>query len=71
MTYHRALDLLSAQGYAVGTPNSQTGEVRIWAPGGTESVEVRIGRELDDLAAGKLTLEQICERRDDEVPSEP
>jgi hypothetical protein len=29
-----------------------------------------MGRELEDLAAGRLSLDEICDRREDEVLAE-
>ncbi len=62
-----ALDILRAQGYAVGTPNADTGRVRIWVRGSDEAVDVEIGRELHEVAEGKLTFEDIQARREDEA----
>ena len=61
-----ALDILRAQGYAVGTPDVHTGRVRAWLRGSDEAVDVQIGRELHELAEGKLSFEDIGERREDE-----
>ena len=62
-----ALDILRAQGYAVATPNADTGRVRVWVRGSDEAVDVEIGRELHELAEGKLTFEDIRARREDET----
>ena len=62
-----ALDILRAQGYAVGTPDAHTGRVRIWMHDGDEAVEVDAGRELRELAEGKLTFADIRMRREDEA----
>jgi hypothetical protein len=35
-----ALDILRAQGYAVGTPDAHTGRVRVWIRGSDEAVDV-------------------------------
>ena len=35
-----ALDILRAQGYAVGTPDVHTGRVRVWIRGSDEAVDV-------------------------------
>ncbi len=62
-----ALDILRAQGYAVGTPDAHTGRVRVWLRGSGEAVGVEIGRELHELAEGKLSFEDIWARREDET----
>jgi len=61
-----ALDILRAQGYAVSTPDLHTGRVRVWIRTTGEAVEVDMGRELDELASGKLTVEEIRARRENE-----
>jgi hypothetical protein len=66
-----ALDILRAQGYAVGTPDVHTGRVRVWIRATDEAVDVEIGRELRELAEGKLTFEDIRERREDETTVGP
>ena len=67
MTNTEALDILRAQGYSAGTPDVHTGRVRIWIRGGDEAVDVQIGRELCDLAQGKVNLEEIRAVREDEA----
>jgi hypothetical protein len=62
-----ALDILRAQGYAVGTPDVHTGRVRVWIHGSDEAVDVEIGRELLELAMGKLSFAEIRARREDEA----
>jgi hypothetical protein len=62
-----ALDILRAQGYAVGTPDIRTGRVKVWIRDTDEAVEVAIGRELHELAEGKLTFEDVRARREDET----
>jgi len=66
-----ALDILRAQGYAVGTSDVHTGRVRLWLRATDEAVDAEIGRELHELAEGKLTLEDIRERREDETAVRP
>jgi len=61
------LDILRAQGCAVGTPDPHTGRVRVWIRGSDEAVDVEIGRELHELAEGKLSFEDIRARREDET----
>ncbi len=66
-----ALDILRAQGYAVGTPDIHTCRVRIWITASDEAVDVETGRELHELAEGKLSFEDIRARREDEAPVRP
>jgi hypothetical protein len=70
MTYQRELSLLRERGYALGPVDARTGCVRIWDPAGQDAVDVRLGEELDEFAAGQLTFSEIRERREDEVLSE-
>jgi hypothetical protein len=67
MTDMEALDILRAQGYAVGTPDAYTGVVRVWIRGSDEAVDVRLGRELHELAEEKLSFDDIAARREDEL----
>jgi len=67
MTDTEALDILRAQGHAAGTPDVHTGRVRIWIRGSDEAVDVQIGKELHDLAEGKLSFEEIQTWREDEA----
>lgn len=62
-----ALDILRAQGYAVGTPNVHTGRVRVWIRGSDEAVDVQMGKELHELAEGKSSFEDIRVRREEEA----
>ena len=62
-----ALDILRAQGYAAGTADVHTGRVRVWLRGSDQAVDVAIGRELHELAEGKLSFEDIRARREDEI----
>ncbi|HLK65840.1 MAG TPA: hypothetical protein VKU19_20525 [Bryobacteraceae bacterium] len=66
-----ALDILRAQGYAAGTPDARTGRVRVWTRDSEEAIDIQIGRELNELAEGKLSFDEIRLRRDDEVVIEP
>lgn len=59
MTEREALDILRAQGHAVGTPDPTTGTVRIWVRGTDRAIDVKPGRELIYLAEGKLTFEDL------------
>ena len=61
MTDNEALDILRAQGHAAGVPD-RNGRVRVWIHGGNNSIDVRAGRELRELAEGKLSFDEIRER---------
>jgi hypothetical protein len=69
MTDYEALDILRAQGHAAGIPD-RNGWVRVWIRGGDDAIDVRAGRELQELAEGKLSFEEIRELREDETPVE-
>jgi hypothetical protein len=58
-----ALDILRAQGHAVGTPDVHTGRVRVWIYASDEAIDVEIGRELHELAEGKLSIADIRAQR--------
>jgi hypothetical protein len=62
-----ALDILRAEGHAVGTPDVHTGRVTVWYRGGDDPIDVEIGRELHELAEGKLSFDDIRARRDEEA----
>ena len=70
MTDNEALEILRGRGHAAGAPNAASGLVRIWLHGGEEAVDVRLGKELHDLATGKLGFDDIRKRREYEVPVE-
>ena len=59
MTAIDALNVLRAQGHAVGAPNQDTGMVRIWVYGTNRFIDVKLGRDLLYLAEGKLTFEDL------------
>lgn len=59
MTETEALDILRAQGHAVGTPDPVTGTVRIWVHGMSHSIDVKLGRDLIYLAEGKITIDDL------------
>ena len=69
MTDHEALDVLRAQGHAAGIPD-RNGWVRVWIHGNDDAIDVRAGRELQQLAEGKLSFDDIRELREDEAPAE-
>jgi hypothetical protein len=62
-----AFEILRAEGHFVAEPDLQTGRVRVWLRGSDEAVEVEPGRELHELAEGKLTVEEIQVRREEEA----
>ena len=67
MNDQEASDILRAQGYAVSAPDLHTGRVRLWPRDGSDGVEVQAGRELHDLAEGRLTLDDVRAIRDKEI----
>jgi len=69
VTDKEALEILRAQGHAAGIPD-RNGWVRVWIHGGNDAIDVRAGRELRELAEGKLSFEEILELREDEAPVE-
>jgi hypothetical protein len=69
MTDKEALDTLRAQGHAAAT-HDRTGQVRVWIHGSSDAVDVKTGTELHELAEGKLSFDEVRERREDEVPIE-
>lgn len=63
MTISDAMDILRAQGHAVGTPDDPVhGHVRIWIEGHDRAIDVETGRDLIYLAEGKLTFEDLLGR---------
>lgn len=66
MTDTEALDILRAQGYVASTPDDHTGRVRVWLHGSDEAIDVQIGKELRELAEGKLSFDDIRAWREDE-----
>jgi hypothetical protein len=58
-----ALDILRAQSYAVGTPDAHPDRVRVWIRGSDEAVDGETGRELDELAEGRLSFEDYSGAR--------
>ncbi|HWQ52628.1 MAG TPA: hypothetical protein VN442_03015 [Bryobacteraceae bacterium] len=67
MTDREALEILEAQGYAVGAPDPQTGTVRVWIDHTNTFVDVKLGQELLYLAEGKKTIEQLQAERSKEA----
>ena len=67
MSDTEALEIVRAQGYAASAPDVHTGRVRVWVHGSSGSaVDVEAGREIHELAEGKLTLEEMRSRREEE-----
>lgn len=66
MTDNEALDILRAQGHAAGIPDCN-GWIRVWIHGGDDAIDVRTGRELCELAEGKLSFDEIRARRGDQA----
>ena len=64
MTEKEAMEILRAQGYAVGAPNDETNRIPVWAHGSDRMIEVERGRELTYLAEGKITFDEVLERRE-------
>jgi hypothetical protein len=67
MTDEEALDILRAQGHFAGTPDIHSGRVTVWIQGTNEAVAVQSGRELRELAEGKLSFDEIRAWREDEA----
>jgi hypothetical protein len=67
MTDTEALDILRAQGHFAGTPDIHSGWVTVWIDGSDEAVAVQSGRELHELAEGKLSFDEIRAWREDEA----
>ena len=65
MTDDEALNILRAEGHPGGIPDRE-GWVRVWSHRShdDDAIEVRAGRELHELAEGKLRFEEICELRE-------
>lgn len=59
MTQSEALDILRAQGHAVGIPDPARGTVRIWIRASDHFVDVKLGHDLIHLAEGKITIEEL------------
>ena len=66
MTDNEVLDILRAQGHAAATPDCNEW-VRVWIHGSNDAVDVKTGRELHELAEGKLDLDEIRKRREDDA----
>ena len=62
-----ALDILRSQGHAAGIPD-RNGWVRVWIHGSDDAIDVKTGRELHELAEGKLSFDEIRDLRISEMP---
>jgi hypothetical protein len=67
MKHEEAVEILRAEGHFVAEPDEYTGRVRVWIPGSDEGVDVEIGSELQALAEGSLTFDEILLRREEEA----
>jgi hypothetical protein len=57
------IQALRSQGYEVGETATQDGQVRIVVRTADASALVTVGKELHELAAGRVTLAQVAARR--------
>ena len=65
MTTNDAIEILRAQGHAVGPIGEPAANrVHVWIHSGNKAVDVEIGRELIYLAEGKLTFDEILAKRE-------
>jgi hypothetical protein len=69
VTDSEALDILRVQGHAVSAIDAQTGRVRIWVHGSEDVIELEAGKELWELAEGKLTFDEARELCQPEEPA--
>lgn len=67
MTDDEALKMLKARGFEQGEGGIFNGILRIWISDADTKVPVTVGRELSDLAEGKISLRDIGLRRDTEA----
>jgi hypothetical protein len=64
MSHESAIQALKDQGYEVGeTGMPQNGQMRIVVRSSDRSALVTVGQELQELAAGRVTLAEIAARR--------
>jgi hypothetical protein len=59
MTDTEAMEILRAQGHAVGVPDLNSGTVRVWIHETDHYLDVRLGRDLVRLAEGSATIEDL------------
>ncbi len=57
-----ALEILKDQGFEIGESATQDGQVRIRIRSREDSALVEVGRDLWELAAGRLTLADLTQR---------
>jgi hypothetical protein len=62
-SHESAIEALKSQGYEVGETFVQDGQVRMVVRSDDGSALVTVGKELHELAAGRVTLDQITVRR--------
>jgi hypothetical protein len=62
-SHESVIQALKAQGYEVGETTVQEGQVRIVVRSTDCSALVTVGKELNELAAGRLSLIQLAARR--------
>jgi len=62
-SHESVIQALKAQGYEVGETAVQEGQVRIVVRSTDCSALVTVGKELHELAAGRLSLSQLAARR--------
>ena len=67
MKDEEALEILRAEGHYVAGPDEHTGRVRVWIHGSDEAIEVELGRELHELAEGKIAVGEVQARREEEA----
>lgn len=66
--HNAVVDMLRNQGFEVGkTEAHHPGIMRLWVSKDDLTVDVEVGRELRELAEGKLTLLEILKRRESEM----
>jgi hypothetical protein len=56
------LEVLKEQGFEIGESVIHNEHVRVWIRSKNDSALVQIGRDLVELAAGRLTLAEIARR---------
>jgi hypothetical protein len=62
-SHESVIQALKAQGYEVGETAVQEGQIRIVVRSTDCSALVAVGRELNELAAGRISLGQLAARR--------
>jgi hypothetical protein len=67
MSDDEALEILRGEGHAAGQPDFHSGRVRVWVAHTSSVIDVQLGMELRELAQGKLSFEEIRERRERDI----